>query len=40
MGSPGKVVRELDAAAIARLSAAAASYVRNWQRYAKGMTAV
>jgi carbonic anhydrase/acetyltransferase-like protein (isoleucine patch superfamily) len=38
MGSPGKVVRELDAAAIARLSAAAASYVRNWQRYAKGMT--
>ena len=40
MGSPGKVVRELDAAAIARLRAAAASYVRNWQRYAKGMTAV
>ncbi len=37
MGSPGKVVRELDAEAIARLSAAAASYVRNWQRYAKGM---
>ena len=29
MGSPGKVVRELDAEAIARLSAAAASYVRN-----------
>ena len=40
MGSPGKVVRELDAAAIARLSAAAASYVRNWQRYAKGMRPV
>jgi carbonic anhydrase/acetyltransferase-like protein (isoleucine patch superfamily) len=37
MGSPGKVVRELDADTIARLSAAAASYVRNWQRYAKGM---
>jgi carbonic anhydrase/acetyltransferase-like protein (isoleucine patch superfamily) len=37
MGSPGRVVRELDAEAIARLSAAAASYVRNWQRYAKGM---
>ena len=37
MGSPGKVVRELDAEAIARLSAAAASYVRNWQRYAKGL---
>jgi carbonic anhydrase/acetyltransferase-like protein (isoleucine patch superfamily) len=40
MGSPGKVVRELDADAIARLSAAAASYVRNWQRYAKGMRTV
>ena len=37
MGSPGKVVRELDAAGIARLTAAAASYVRNWQRFAKGM---
>jgi len=37
MGSPGRVVRELDAEAIARLSAAAASYVRNWQRYAKGL---
>ena len=40
MGSPGKVVRELDAEAIARLSAAAAGYVRNWQRYAKGMRTV
>ena len=37
MGSPGRVVRELDAEAIARLGAAAASYVRNWQRYAKGL---
>ena len=37
MGSPGRVVRELDAEAIARLTAAAASYVRNWQRYAKGL---
>jgi carbonic anhydrase/acetyltransferase-like protein (isoleucine patch superfamily) len=37
MGSPGKVVRALDAAGIARLTAAAASYVRNWQRFAKGM---
>ncbi len=37
MGAPGKVVCELDADAIARLSAAAASYVRNWQRYVKGM---
>ena len=37
MGAPGKVVCELDADAIARLSAAAASYVRNWQRYVMGM---
>jgi len=37
MGSPGRVVRELDAEATARLSAAAVSYVRNWQRYAKGL---
>ena len=37
MGAPGRVVRELDEAAIARLTKAAASYVRNWQRYSKGM---
>lgn len=37
MGAPGKVVRELDAESIAQLKAAAASYVRNWQRYAKGL---
>ncbi len=37
MGAPGKVVRELDAESIAQLRAAAASYVRNWQRYAKGL---
>lgn len=37
MGAPGRVVRELDAAGIARLSAAAANYVRNWQRFAKRM---
>ena len=37
MGAPGKVVRELDAEGIARLVAAAASYVRNWQRFAKGL---
>ena len=40
MGSPGKVVRELDAQTVTRLSAAAASYVRNWQRYAKGIRTV
>jgi carbonic anhydrase/acetyltransferase-like protein (isoleucine patch superfamily) len=37
MGSPGRIVSELDAEAITRLSAAAASYVRNWQRFAKGL---
>jgi carbonic anhydrase/acetyltransferase-like protein (isoleucine patch superfamily) len=37
MGTPGKVVRELDAAGIARLTAAAENYMRNWQRFAKGL---
>lgn len=37
MGAPGKVVRELDEAAIARLTKAASNYVHNWQRFAKGM---
>ena len=37
MGAPGKVVRELDAEGIARLVTAAASYVRNWQRFAMGL---
>lgn len=37
MGIPGKVVRELDAEGIARLTAAAANYVRNWQRFVKGL---
>ncbi len=37
IGAPGKVVRELDEAAIARLTKAAANYVRNWRRFAKGI---
>jgi carbonic anhydrase/acetyltransferase-like protein (isoleucine patch superfamily) len=37
MGAPGKVVRELDAEAAARLTKVADSYVRNWQRYSKGL---
>ncbi|HLA03091.1 MAG TPA: gamma carbonic anhydrase family protein [Aestuariivirga sp.] len=40
MGAPGRVVRELDEAAIARLTKAASNYVRNWQRFAKGMRPV
>jgi carbonic anhydrase/acetyltransferase-like protein (isoleucine patch superfamily) len=38
MGMPGKVVRELDAEAIARLPKSAEGYVRNWQRFAKGLS--
>jgi carbonic anhydrase/acetyltransferase-like protein (isoleucine patch superfamily) len=37
MGAPAKVVRELDAEAVANLPKAAAGYVRNWQRYARGL---
>ncbi|WP_373504291.1 gamma carbonic anhydrase family protein [Aestuariivirga sp.] len=37
MGAPAKVVRELDAEAIANLPKSAAGYVRNWQRYAAGL---
>ena len=39
MGMPGKVVRDLDADAIGLLPRAAESYVRNWQRFAKGLRA-
>jgi carbonic anhydrase/acetyltransferase-like protein (isoleucine patch superfamily) len=37
MGAPGRVVRQLDDEAIAGLAKAAASYVRNWQRFAQGL---
>jgi carbonic anhydrase/acetyltransferase-like protein (isoleucine patch superfamily) len=40
MGSPGKVVRQLDEGASRMLALSAASYVRNWQRYAAGLTPV
>jgi carbonic anhydrase/acetyltransferase-like protein (isoleucine patch superfamily) len=40
IGAPGKVVRELDEAAIARLTKAASNYVHNWQRFAKGMRGI
>src|SRR5262245_23084756 len=36
LGSPGKVVRELTDADVARFSGAAGRYVKNWQRYAAG----
>jgi carbonic anhydrase/acetyltransferase-like protein (isoleucine patch superfamily) len=37
IGSPGKVVRELNDEEVARLAASAASYVANWQRYARDL---
>ena len=40
MGAPAKVVRMLDAAAADGLTKSAQSYVRNWQRCAKGLTPV
>ena len=37
MGSPGKVVRTLDEAAITMLKLSAAHYVENWKRYARDL---
>jgi carbonic anhydrase/acetyltransferase-like protein (isoleucine patch superfamily) len=37
LGAPGKVIRQLDAAAISGLPKVAESYVRNWQRYLRGL---
>lgn len=40
MGQPGKVAGELNEEAIARLGRSAETYVKNWQRFAKGLKAV
>ena len=40
MGSPGKVVRQLDAGAQARLLLSAAGYRENARRFARGLTAI
>ena len=40
VGSPAKAVRELDAAAVARLKDSADRYVANWRRYAAGLIPV
>jgi carbonic anhydrase/acetyltransferase-like protein (isoleucine patch superfamily) len=40
VGSPAKVIRTLDEAAVARLKASASGYVRNWNRFAKGLVRV
>jgi carbonic anhydrase/acetyltransferase-like protein (isoleucine patch superfamily) len=37
VGSPARVIRELDAASAARLRGSADSYVRNWRRFAAGL---
>jgi carbonic anhydrase/acetyltransferase-like protein (isoleucine patch superfamily) len=37
MGAPAKVVKEITPEAAARLERAAARYVQNWQRYARGL---
>ena len=38
MGQPGKIVGELNEEAIARLGKSAETYVRNWRRFAAGLT--
>jgi carbonic anhydrase/acetyltransferase-like protein (isoleucine patch superfamily) len=38
MGQPGKIMGELNEETIAGLTRSAESYVRNWQRYARGLT--
>lgn len=40
MGQPGKVAGELNEEAIARLGKSADTYVRNWQRFARGLQAI
>lgn len=38
MGSPGKIVRQMDEDGAALLKASAEHYVENWKRYSAGMT--
>ena len=40
LGSPGKVVREIDEASAQRMRMGTKFYVANWRRFAKGMTVV
>lgn len=37
VGQPGKIIRTLDEAAAAKLTASAEGYQRNWQRFAGGL---
>ena len=38
MGQPGKIMGELNEEAVAGLTRSAEGYVRNWQRFARGLT--
>lgn len=38
VGAPGKVLRQIDAEGAMRLTKSAEGYVRNWQRFAVGLT--
>lgn len=40
IGAPGRVVRQLEAGEAARLKEIAQHYVRNWQRYARGLVPI
>lgn len=40
VGSPARAIRTLDERALAGLKASAASYVKNWKRFAAGLTVV
>ena len=40
MGAPGKVVGELNSEALAKLPKSAEGYVKNWQRFVKGLVQV
>lgn len=40
MGSPGKVVRELDEGAAQMIAASAQVYVHNWKRFKSGLTRI
>ena len=39
MGAPGRVIRQVTDADLARIAAGSASYQRNWKRFANGMKA-
>jgi carbonic anhydrase/acetyltransferase-like protein (isoleucine patch superfamily) len=38
VGAPGKIIRQIDDASAAKLTLSAQNYVRNWQRFAKGLS--